>query len=219
MSDAPPPSFHPFVIGISGGSGSGKTTFVKRLCEQFAPDEVCLLSQDNYYLPRDQQHTDDRGERNFDLPKSFDKKAFRRDLERLRRGETVEREEYTYNNPLVKPGLIVVRPAPIIVVEGLFVFHYKKVAAQLDLKIFINTKENLKVIRRIYRDQLERNYPIEDVLYKYQHHVLPAYERYILPYREEADLVVNNNRHFEQALAVVAGFIRHRLAQHAWVGQ
>ncbi len=215
MSNAPLP-YPAFTIGISGGSGSGKTTFVRRLCEQFSPQEVCLLSQDNYYLPRDQQHTDDRGECNFDLPKSFDKKAFRRDLERLRQGQPIEREEYTYNNPLATPRLIVVKPAPIIVVEGLFVFHYKKVAAQLDLKIFINTKENLKVIRRIHRDRTERNYPIEDVLYKYQYHVLPAYERYILPYREEADLVINNNHHFDRALTVVAGFIRQQLAQYAF---
>ncbi len=201
----------PLTIGISGGSGSGKTTFVRRLREQFPPEQLCILSQDNYYLPRDLQHTDERGERNFDLPKSFDKKAFRRDLERLRRGETIEIREYTYNNPLATSRTLVITPAPVIVVEGLFVLHYKKVAAQLDLKIFINTKENLKVIRRIYRDQMERNYPLEDVLYKYQHHVLPAYERYILPYREEADIVVNNNHHFEQALAVLVGFLKHTL--------
>ncbi len=210
MSEASPS--YPLTIGICGGSGSGKTTFVQRLRELFPPEHICILSQDNYYLPRELQHVDERGERNFDLPKSFDKKAFRRDLEHLRQGKVVELQEYTYNNPLAKPRLLVVRPAPIIVVEGLFVFHYKKVAAQLDLKIFINTKENLKVIRRIYRDQLERNYPIEDVLYKYQHHVLPAYERYILPYREEADIVINNNQHFEQALAVVVGFLKYRLA-------
>ncbi len=203
----------PFTIGISGGSGSGKTTFVQRLREQFTAAELCVLSQDNYYWPRDQQHVDERGERNFDLPESFNKKAFRQDLERLQRGEPVERLEYTYNNPLATPRLISVHPAPIIVVEGLFVLHYKKIAALLDLKIFINTKENLKVIRRIYRDQLERNYPIEDVLYKYQHHVMPAYERYILPYREEADLVINNNYHFDRALNVLVGFIRHRLSQ------
>ncbi len=213
MSDPTP--FHPLTIGICGGSGSGKTTFVKRLCSHFTPEQVCVLSQDNYYLPRELQHTDERGERNFDLPKSFDKKAFRQDLERLRQGETIRRQEYTYNNPLATPRWLVVQPAPIILVEGLFIFHYKKVAAQLDLKIFINTKENLKVIRRIHRDRAERNYPLEDVLYKYQYHIWPAYERYILPYREEADLVVNNNRDFEQALSVVRGFLKCHLLEHA----
>jgi uridine kinase len=91
------------------------------------------------------------------------------------------------------------------------VFHYKKVSALFDLKVFINAKENLKVIRRILRDQVERNYPLDDVLYRYQHHVLPAYERFIEPYREQADLVVNNNQNFDAGLAVVSGFLHDRL--------
>jgi len=199
------------VIGITGGSGSGKTTFIRRLREQFGPEQLCIISQDDYYLPREQQHTDDRGEKNFDLPQSFDKKAFRADLERLRNGETVVRQEYTFNNPEATPKTLTFHPAPVIIVEGLFVFHYKKIAPLLDLKVFINAKENLKVIRRIHRDQVERNYPIEDVLYKYEHHVLPAYERYIQPYKEDADLVINNNEHFEQGLAVLTGFLKNKL--------
>ncbi len=201
----------PYLIGITGGSGSGKTTFIRRLREQFTPEQLCIISQDDYYLPRDQQHTDERGEKNFDLPKSFDKKAFRYDLERLQRGEAVTRQEYTFNNPEATPKLLIFHPAPIIIVEGLFVFHYKKIAPMLDLKVFINARENLKVIRRIYRDQVERNYPIEDVLYKYQHHVLPAYEQFIQPYKEDADLVINNNAHFEQGLAVLTGFLKNKL--------
>lgn len=201
----------PFLIGITGGSGSGKTTFIHRIREQFTPQQVCIVSQDDYYLPRDQQHTDERGEKNFDLPKSFDKKAFRRDLEQLMSGEAVVRQEYTFNNPLATPKMLTFHPAPVIIVEGLFVFHYKKIAPLLDLKIFINAKENLKVIRRIYRDQVERNYPIEDVLYKYQHHVLPAYEHFIQPYKDDADIVINNNAHFEQGLAVLTGFLINKL--------
>lgn len=202
----------PYLIGITGGSGSGKTTFIRRLRELFPPEQLCIISQDDYYLPREEQHTDERGEKNFDLPQSFDKKAFRRDLRRLISGETVTRPEYTFNNPEATPRNLTFLPAPVIIVEGLFVFHYKKIAPMLDLKVFINAKENLKVIRRIYRDQVERNYPIEDVLYKYQHHVLPAYERYIQPYKEEADIVINNNAHFDQGLAVLTGFLKLKLA-------
>jgi uridine kinase len=97
------------------------------------------------------------------------------------------------------------------VIEGLFVFHFKKIAPLLDLKVFINAKENLKIIRRIMRDQVERGYPLDDVLYKYQHHVLPSFERFIQPYKEEADIVVNNNHDFERGLEVLTGFLKSRL--------
>lgn len=203
-----------FVIGICGGSGSGKTTFIRRLRARFSEQELCIVSQDDYYFPRDQQKQDDQGVINFDLPKSIDKKALREDLARLLAGETVKRQEYVFNNDKAAAKSLTFYPAPIVIVEGLFVFHYKKLAPLFDLKIFINAKDNLKVIRRIMRDQVERNYPIEDVLYRYQHHVLPAYERFIAPYREEADVVINNNRDFERGLALVEGFIASRLSSN-----
>ena len=193
----------PYIIGICGGSGSGKTSFIRRLREQFSPEDVCIISQDDYYRPRQEQEKDALGVANFDLPKSIDKKAFRHDLLRIIAGEEVTRQEYVYNNDKAAPKIIVFRPAPVVIVEGLFVFHYKKLQALYDLKVFINAKENLKVIRRILRDQVERNYPIEDVLYRYEHHVLPAYERFIQPYKDEADIVVNNNRDFDRGLEVI----------------
>jgi uridine kinase len=201
----------PFLIGITGGSGSGKTTFIKELRTAFTTAEVCILSQDDYYFPRDQQLTDEVGVKNFDLPGSIDKKSFKVDVERLLAGQDVERLEYTFNNEKASPKTLVFKSAPVIIVEGIFVFHFKKIRRLLDLKIYLHAKENLKVIRRIKRDQVERNYPIEDVLYRYEKHVMPTFERYIEPYMDDADLVINNNSDFSVGLEVVKGFIRNTL--------
>ena len=109
----------PFVIGICGGSGSGKTSFIRHLRQAFSEDQVCILSQDDYYLPREQQHRDKNGEFNFDLPKSFDKKKFRYDVEQLVAGQAITIQEYVFNNPNVEPKWLTFKPAPILVVEGL----------------------------------------------------------------------------------------------------
>jgi uridine kinase len=200
----------PFIIGITGGSGSGKTTILKKIREQFGTDKVCIVSQDDYYRPREEQETDLEGFQNFDLPKSIDKKAFYSDLEKLSNGETIQREEYVFNNKEAKPKLLTFTAAPVIVVEGLFVLHYRKIRRLLDLKVYVHAKENLKVIRRIKRDRIERGYPLEDVLYRYEHHVLPSFEKYVLPYMEIADIVVNNNETFDNGLAVLLGFIQSK---------
>ncbi|HMN91453.1 MAG TPA: zeta toxin family protein [Saprospiraceae bacterium] len=203
----------PFVIGITGGSGSGKTSFIRQLKSRFQEGDICVISQDDYYHPRHEQATDEQGIHNFDLPKSIDKKAFVKDLKHLLEGQIVTREEYTFNNEEAMPRTLTFHPAPIIIVEGIFVLHFKKVRKLLNLKLFLHAKENLKVIRRIRRDQIERNYPLDDVLYRYQHHVLPTFERYIQPYMDEADMIINNNHHFEMGLEVLRGFLHDRIQQ------
>ena len=202
----------PFIIGITGGSGSGKTTFVKRLRATFPENELCILSQDDYYKPKELQKVDKQGIINFDLPGSIDKKALYGDLKALMRGESVQRLEYTFNNTDAESKTLTFTPAPVIVLEGIFVMHFRKLRKAMDLSIFLYAKENLKVIRRIKRDQAERNYPIEDVLYRYEHHVLPTFEKYVKPYLGKADIVINNNKNLDRALDVVSSFLKHQIA-------
>lgn len=201
----------PHIIGITGGSGSGKTVFLKAVAHPFDESQVCIISQDDYYLPREMQPEDPNGVNNFDLPECFDATAFARDIERLRNGQTVTREEYVYNNEKATPKLLTFEPAPVIIVEGIFVFHFEAVRNLMDLKVFIDAREELKIIRRIKRDQIERNYPLDDVLYRYEHHVSPAFERYIAPYRHEADLIVNNHDNYQKAANVLVGYVKSLL--------
>ena len=180
---------------------------------QFSEADICIVSQDHYYRKREEQQIDDQGIRNFDLPESFDVELFEKDLKALISGETIQKEEYVFNNANAKAHTIHFCPAPIIILEGIFVFHFKPINQLIDLKIFVEARENLKVIRRIRRDQVERNYPIDDVLYRYQHHVSPVYDKFIAPHREKAHIVVNNNDNFDEALNVVTGFLNYRLSQ------
>jgi len=201
----------PIAIGITGGSGSGKTYFLQGLSTAFKPEEICLISQDNYYKPRDQQPIDENGVKNFDLPISIDRDAFKNDLLKLKSGQPVSKTEYVFNNPLAEKKQLEFKPAPILVVEGLFVQYFEEISAELDLRIFIEAKDHVKLGRRIKRDQVERGYDIDDVLYRYQYHVMPVYEQLIEPLKHNADLVIPNNSKFDRALSVLVGYLKSRL--------
>jgi uridine kinase len=204
----------PFVIGVTGGSGSGKTTFIQMLEERFGKEELCVFSQDNYYKPRNEQVWDQNEVQNFDLPDSFRRKEFFDDVRSLLRWEAVEVEEYTFNNSLKQPQKLRFEPAPIVVLEGIFVFYYEEIYELMDLRLFIDVDEHLKIIRRIRRDAEERNYPLDDVLYRYQHHVFPTFEKYIQPFRDKADMVINNNYNFSRSIQVFDLFLKKKLELH-----
>lgn len=199
------------LIGISGGSGSGKTSFINELCAPFQKDQICVISQDDYYKDRREIAKDANGITNFDVPDAFYMDEFSRDLKLLKSGQKVTRKEYTFNNEVKDPKIIEFVPAPIIVVEGLFVFYDHEIFNQLDIKVLINAKMSDKIIRRINRDRIERNYPLEDVLYRYQNHVLPAFEKFIFPYKDEVDLIVNNSRNYNKGLEVMKGYFKNYL--------
>lgn len=205
----------PYIIGIAGGSGSGKTSFMKALKERFTTDQVCFISLDDYYKQREEQLTDDQGIKNFDLPSSIVVDTLVSDLESLLKGESVEKEKYTFNNSEAESYSFSLLPAKVFVIEGLFIYHYEELKAYFDLKLYIDASEELKLIRRIKRDREERNYPLEDVLYRYEHHVLPAYHDYIMKYKKEADLVINNNKNFESGLQVLVSHIKDKIKVQA----
>ncbi len=198
----------PFTIGITGGSGSGKTYFLQGLSSHFKPEEICLISQDNYYKPIEQQPVDENGVQNFDLPISIDRDAFQHDLLQLKAGQNVVKKEYMFNNTNATPKLLHFNASPILVVEGLFVQYFEEIDKELDLKIFIEAKDHIKIGRRIKRDQIARGYDIDDVLYRYQYHVMPVFETLIEPIKHRADLVIPNNSSFDRALEVLAGYLK-----------
>lgn len=201
----------PYLVGITGGSGSGKTYFLSRLMKSINPDDVCLISQDNYYRPREEQPIDENGVCNFDTPQSIDNEQFSKDIADLCAGKTVYKEEYTFNNPNVVPKQLVFEPKPIIIVEGLFVFYHQDISDLLDLKLFVEATDPVKIKRRIMRDNKERGYDLEDVLYRYVMHVSPAYERYVRPYKENTDIIVPNNHTCDIALEVVINHLRKKI--------
>ncbi|WP_270090093.1 uridine kinase family protein [Sphingobacterium sp. SYP-B4668] len=183
----------PFVIGIAGSSGSGKTFFLNSFLKHFGPTEITLISQDDYYIPANTKTQEENRLYNFDIPTSIDRQAFYSDIKDLFDGKTIHKEEYTFNNPAITPKMLEIKPAPILVIEGLFIFHYTEVNDLLDMRIFLDAEESIALERRLRRDLIERGYDRDDVLYKWINHVVPSYNEYLLPYRELCDKVIINN--------------------------
>ena len=202
----------PYTIGITGGSGSGKTYFINNLASRFKSDQICLISQDHYYKARDLQVRDPQGVQNFDMPTAIEWERFHADILKLKRGENLTIREYTFNNPASTPRTLEFHPAPILIIEGLFVQYFEEIANELDLKVFIEAKDYIKLSRRIRRDNDERGYDVHDVLYRYQHHVMPIYEALIDPLKHQSDLVIPNNHNFEKALDILTLALKEKLA-------
>ena len=196
---------NPTVIGITGGSGSGKTLFINKLVENMPT--VAVHSMDNYYIQRTKQPKDEQGVENFDTLDSMDIDRYIADLKQLIKGESVELEEYNYNNPNAEKKKIVIKSSDIILVEGIFALFIAELRELLDLKIFIEAPGFLRLKRRIIRDAEERGYDLSDVLYRFEHHVTPAFRNYIEPSRKWADIIVPNHDNFDKALDVLLAFL------------
>ena len=189
-----------YLVGVAGGSGSGKTTLVRALRDSLPEGSVCLVSQDDYYLPKEQQFVDPNGRINFDLPTSVDLDTLAKDLRLLLAGDPIYRKEYTFNQEGREARMIEVFPAQLILVEGLFLLHHEVVRNLFHLRVFVEASEDAQLERRLRRDALERGYGRDDVMYQWEHHVLPAYRNYLLPYRDLCDLHVMNEADVDDAV-------------------
>jgi len=174
----------------------------------FRADQVSLVSQDNYYRPLAELQREPDGLVNFDHPDTVDLDRLVADLRRLQHGETLQMPEYTFNNPAKVPKTLVIKPAPLIIVEGLFVFHHPELAQRLDLRVFVDAAEHIRLARRLKRDTTERGFSMASVLRDYERFVAPMYERYVLPTREQADLIIPNHKHMYKALQVLVNHLR-----------
>lgn len=191
------------IIGICGGSGSGKTTLLKRLANAFSDKNPSIFSMDNYYLPIEQQQKDHSGIVNFDLPTALDERRLTEDLRTLANGQSIEVKEYHFNAPPDKNVLITLNPSELIIVEGLFLFHYKGVRELLDYSVFVDVDPTIQLDRRLYRDQETRGYSREDIIYQWNNHVLPCFENYLYPYKKDADFVFRNDQNADEDFAVL----------------
>jgi len=195
----------PIVVGITGGSGSGKTLFMNKLMSELA--DASLHSMDNYYIEIDKQPRDENQVENFDKLESIDIDRYVGDLKKLMAGESLEIDEYTFNNDKSTSKKIRVAAAKVILVEGIFVLSVEEIRDLLDLKLFVDAPDYLMMSRRIIRDAEERGYDLHDVIYRFQHHVTPAFKQYIEPSRQWADLIIPNYTRFDTALKVIGSFL------------
>lgn len=195
------------LFGISGSSGSGKSFIVKFLKSSLGPEVLSVIYHDNYYKKREDQEKDRRGNYNFDLPSSFHQDELVEDLIKIKSGKSIIRKEYTFNNPKINPRSFRVEPKPIIILEGLFLFNDPNISKFLDKKIFIDCDLNVMIDRRITRDHEKRGYDKSDVLYKYNNHVLPAFNKFILPHKNKSDLIVNNSKNNNSAPEAILEYI------------
>jgi uridine kinase len=184
-------TIEPYVIGLTGLSGSGKTFYVNRLKELLGTN-LCVLGFDDYYKPLQEQLLDEYGEANYDLPTALYADRFYQDLLKLIEYKSIVIKKYQFEHYDAPEIMEIIEPAPIVLVEGLFVMEFKAIDSLLKYRVFIDCDTQVCFERRLERDVKERNIPRERSLHQWDFHVLPAYRNYIEPHKNRCDLVVEN---------------------------
>lgn len=199
-----------FIVGITGGSGVGKTTLIEGLKAEF-DGKVSTFSLDNYYLDKDLQERDENGVVNFDLPTALDVDKMKFDLLQLKSGTPIRQKVYQFNNPSEEDSFNIISPTDLLIVEGLFVMHYEFVKDLLDYSVYLSVNRDLQLKRRLSRDVQERNYSESDVIYQWENHVIPSYENFVKPYKESADLIITNNEQFDENIHILTSVIHDNI--------
>ena len=200
------------VIGIAGGTGSGKTTLMKRLVEQFG-DDVTVVSHDNYYRRHDELTYEQRCLINYDEPAAFETDLMARHLDCLRNGQAIECPVYDYTIHNRSDATFTIEPRKVIIVEGILIFENEALRNLMDIRIFVDTDADVRLCRRIKRDVNKRGRTLESVLTQYQETVKPMHEQYVEPSKKYANLVVPEGGKNLVALEMITDRIRRHLSE------
>lgn len=201
-----------FIVGITGGSGVGKTTLINQLYKEF-DGKVSTFSLDNYYLPLEEQAKDENGVVNFDLPTALHANNLERDINLLITGERIEQAIYGFNNPNAKKAVQYIQPRELLIVEGLYVMYYPFLRKALDYSVYLTVDKKLQLERRLKRDMTERNYAREDIIYQWNNHVMPSYDAHVRPFKQESNLIITNNEKFDDNIHILMAKIHEKLDQ------
>ncbi|MEC8738563.1 MAG: uridine kinase [Bacteroidota bacterium] len=198
------------IIGITGPSGSGKSSILKEVKKLMGFFQVEVLSQDLYYRPAEEQAMDEQGKINFDLPKGIDHNRFVSDVQKLCSGEKLTKPAYNYNNPNAKNRILTFYSTKILFLEGLFLFDPFPIDKFLDCRIYIDSSNELNLVRRQRRDQTQRGQSLEQINYQWIHHVLPTTEKYLLPQKKQADFILQNKDSKRKSAQMLIDFLTQR---------
>ena len=192
-----------FIIGITGGSGSGKSSIVNAIAKRFDKSQLTVLSQDRYYNSLDYLSPDERSLQNFDHPNAFDYQLLEEHLLELKNGNTIQAPVYSFVKETREPETDPISPTPVLLLEGILLMNHPKIKSMVDLWIYIDTDEDHRLMRRVLRDTTERGQELTKIFRRYTEQVKPMHQNHIESCKSEADIVINNNNHYMRSVAFV----------------
>lgn len=202
-----------FIIGIAGGTGSGKTTVVKRLTERLPKGEVVVIPQDSYYKDSSNVPIEERQNINFDHPDAFDWALLEKHLKMLKEGKSIEQPTYSYITCTREKETIHVEPKEVVIVEGIMALCDKKLRNEMDLKIFVDADADDRLIRVIQRDVVERGRTAEAVMERYTRIVKPMHLQFIEPCKRYADIIIPQGGHNKAAINILTKFVKQQISE------